>query len=107
MIYELSYVLRTEASEEAVKKIAEVVKETIANFDGETLVEDNWGVKTFAQPTTNGVTKGTYVYVMYKANNEVNTELERRFRISEDVLKFIFINFHLSTPLLYNLLQVY
>ncbi len=92
MIYELSYVLRTEASEEAVKKIAEVVKETIANFDGETLVEDNWGVKTFAQPTTNGVTKGTYVYVMYKANNEVNTELERRFRISEDVLKFIFIN---------------
>ncbi len=92
MIYESSYVLRTEVTEEAAKKIAEIVKETIASFNGEVLLEDNWGVKTFAQPTSNGVTKGTYIYVMYKADTNVNTELERRFRISEDVLKFVFIN---------------
>ena len=42
--------------------------------------------------TSNGVAKGTYIYVMYKADTNVNTELERRFRISEDVLKFVFIN---------------
>ncbi len=91
MIYESSYVLRTETNEDAAKKLAEVVQETIKNFNGEILLEDNWGVKTFAQPTTNGVTKGTYVYVMYKADADANKELERRFRISEDVLKFVFI----------------
>ena len=92
MIYELSYVLRTEATEEAVAKMAEIVQSTIKDFNGEVLVEDKWGVKTFAQPTNKGVTKGSYVYVMYKADVNVNTELERRFKISEDVLKFIFIN---------------
>ncbi len=92
MIYESAYVLRPEASEETAKKVAEIVSKTIKDFDGEVLLEDNWGVKSFAQPTTHGVTKGQYVYVMYKANTEVNTELERRFRISEDVLKFIFVN---------------
>jgi ribosomal protein S18/ribosomal protein S6 len=92
MIYELSYVLRTEASEEAVAKMAEIVQETIKNYDGEVLVEDKWGVKTFAQATNKGVARGNYFYVMYKANTNCNTELERRFRISEDLLKFIFIS---------------
>lgn len=91
MIYESAYVLRPEANEETAKKVAAFVTETIKSFDGEVLVEDNWGVKTFAQPTTHGVTKGQYIYVMYKANTDVNTELERRFKISEDVLKFVFI----------------
>lgn len=92
MIYELSYVLRTEASEEAVAKMAEIVQETIKSFDGEVLIEDKWGVKTFAQATNSGVARGNFFYVMYKANSNCNTELERRFRISEDLLKFIFIN---------------
>lgn len=91
MIYELAYVLRTEATEDAVKKMAEIVKSTIADFNGEILVEDNWGVKTFAQPTGNGVTKGTYFYVMYKSEADCNPELERRFKISEDALKYMFI----------------
>lgn len=92
MIYELSYVLRTEATEEAIAKTAEIIQETIKDYDGEVIIEDKWGVRTFAQPTNAGVTRGNYVYVMYKANSNCNTELERRFRISEDVLKFIFIN---------------
>ncbi len=92
MIYESAYVLRTETSEDAAKKLAETVAKTITDFDGEVLIQDNWGVKTFAQPTTHGVTKGTYVYIMYRANGDANKELERRFRISEDVLKFVFIN---------------
>jgi small subunit ribosomal protein S6 len=92
MIYESAYVLRPEAGEEAVKVVTEFVAATIKEFNGEILLDDNWGVKTFAQPTTNGVTKGQYIYVMYKADTKVNLELERRFKISEDVLKFIFIN---------------
>ncbi|MFT6631366.1 MAG: ribosomal protein S18/ribosomal protein S6 [Bacteriovoracaceae bacterium] len=91
MIYESAYVLRPETSEEAAKLVAEVVQETIKTFNGELLTEDNWGVKSFAQPTSNGVTKGQYIYIMYKADANINTELERRFRISEDVLKFVFI----------------
>ena len=91
MIYEVAYVLRTEANDDAVKKMAELVKTTIAQFEGEVLVEDAWGVKSFAQATQNGVTRGNYFYFMYAANTQVNQELERRFRISEDILKFLVV----------------
>jgi small subunit ribosomal protein S6 len=92
MIYESMYVLRPEASEDAIKKVTDFVKETITEYAGEMLLEDNWGIKTFAQPTEKGVTKGIYFYIIYKANSKCNLELERRFKISEDTLKFIFIN---------------
>jgi small subunit ribosomal protein S6 len=91
MIYESAFVLRQNATEDAIKKMTELVASTIKEYDGEVLVNDNWGVKQFAQPTEKGETRGNYFYVMYKANNTCNTELERRFRISEDTLKFMFI----------------
>jgi small subunit ribosomal protein S6 len=92
MIYETAYVLRPDANEEAIKKIKENVSAAIKEFGGEVLVEDDWGVKQFAQPTHKGETKGHYLYAMYKAEKgDLNSELERRFRIAENVLKFIFI----------------
>lgn len=91
MIYESSYVIRSQAGEAEAKKIKEIIEKTIADFNGEVLVNDDWGVKTFAQATKNGQTQGHYYYVMYKADIGVNLELERRFKISEDVLKFIFV----------------
>ena len=91
MIYELAYVLRTDATEDAIAKMAKLVEETVKSFNGEVLVSDNWGIKSFAQATSKNVKKGNYFYVLYKADTNVNTELERRFKISEDVLKFLFV----------------
>lgn len=92
MIYETAYALRPEAAEEAIQKVASIVKEVVAESKGEVLVEDHWGVKTYAQPTSKGHTKGNYFYIMYKADTQVNKEIERRFNINEDVEKFIFVN---------------
>lgn len=91
MIYEVAFALRTEANEETQKKLTEVLKETITAVKGEVLLEDNWGVKTFAQPTESGISRGNYFYMIFKTDEEVNVELSRRLRISEDVLKFMFI----------------
>jgi ribosomal protein S18/ribosomal protein S6 len=91
MIYETAYSLRPEASEEAIQKVASIVKEVVEEVKGEILVEDHWGVKTYAQPTSTGSTKGNYFYVMYKVDRQTNKEIERRFNISEDVVKFIFV----------------
>lgn len=91
MIYETSYVVRTDASEEAIKKLKESVAEVIASANGEVLISDDWGVKTFAQPTERGIKRGHYFYFMYRSNTQANAELERRFKISEDVIRFIVI----------------
>jgi len=91
MIYELAYVLRTDANEESQAKLAEVLKNTITEAKGEILVEDKWGVKTFAQPTNSGIRKGNFFYVMFKSEDECNVEINRRLRISEETLKFMTI----------------
>ena len=91
MIYETALVLRTDLSEEVVAKAKALVTETVAQFGGEILVDENWGVKSFAQPTSKGISQGNYQYFIYKANAEVNKEIERKFGISEDILKSIFV----------------
>lgn len=96
MIYETAYVLRTDATEEAAKQITENLVATITAANGEVLVSDDWGVKTFAQATEKGETRGHYFYVMYKAEPTANAEIERRFKISEDLIKFIIVKLGLD-----------
>lgn len=91
MIYELAYVLRTDANEETQKKISESVNEVIKAANGEVLVEDKWGVKHFAQPTSNGINQGNYFYFMFKTSEECNKEISRRFKISEDTIKHMIV----------------
>ncbi|MBT6325703.1 MAG: 30S ribosomal protein S18 [Bdellovibrionales bacterium] len=92
MIYELSLVTKANLGETEVQTIVDLVKSTVKNDGGEVVVEDNWGVKTFAQPTSEGVEKGNYLYFLYSAGNETNVELNRKFRINESVLKSMIFN---------------
>ena len=100
MIYETAVVLRTDVTEDARKKVLDQVTSTITEMGGEIVMEDTWGTKTFAQPTKAGVASGHYTYFMFKApNGEINTELERKFKISEEVLKFIFVKLGVEAEL--------
>ena len=92
MIYETAYVVKADASEESLNTIKSVIADTLKQYNAETLVNDTWGVKHFAQPTEEGIRKGNFFYVMYKSEGAVNAELERRFRLSEDVIRFLIIN---------------
>ena len=91
MIYEAAYVVRPDASEADLAQLKQTVADTLKEYSCEALVNDSWGVKTFAQPTEEGLKKGHYLYVMYKGNGKVNAELERRFRISEILVKFLIV----------------
>ena len=89
MIYEVAFVLKQDASEDASKKVQDSVKEAITAEGGEVLLEDDWGVRSFAQPSSRGEKRGHYFYKIYKGPAKLNSELERRFRISESVVKFV------------------
>ncbi len=92
MIYETAVVVRSDLDEDSVKSIKDVVNKVIGEHDGEALVNDDWGVKTFAQPTTRGVTKGHYFYVMYRTDSaQCNQELERRLGLDERILKKLIV----------------
>ena len=91
MIYETAFVVRPDASEEAVASIKTSLAEAFKQFNAEVLVNDSWGVKTFAQPTESGLKKGAYHYFMYKGAGDLNAEIERRYRINENLVRFIIV----------------
>ena len=91
MIYETAFVVRPDASEEVVNSIKSSLTETFKEFGAEVLVNDSWGVKTFAQPTESGLKKGSYHYFMYKGAGNLNAEIERKFSINENMVRHLII----------------
>ena len=91
MIYETAFVVRPDASEEAVNSVKTAFTDSLKQFGGEVLVTDSWGVKTFAQPAESGLKKGAYHYFMYKGAGELNAEIERKFRINENLVRYIVV----------------
>lgn len=91
MIYETAFVVRPDASEEVVNGIKTSLAEAFKQFGAEVLVNDSWGVKTFAQPAESGLKKGAYHYFMYKGAGDLNAEIERRYRINENMVRFIIV----------------
>jgi ribosomal protein S18/ribosomal protein S6 len=88
MIYELCVVQSGDATDESVAKLTDTLRSTLNEFDGEVMIQDNWGVKTFAQPTSTGKETGNYSYFIFKANSGANKEIARRLKINETVLKY-------------------
>lgn len=91
MIYELALVAKPEATDQEVATLKGLVHEVVKAHDGEVFIEDEWGKMTLAQPTTEGIPAGHFVYFIFKANTENNKELIRRLKISETHLRHMFV----------------
>jgi small subunit ribosomal protein S6 len=91
MIYETAVVLRTDIDEATANSVKQIVADVLKENKGEVLINEDWGTKSFAQTLGNGQKKGHYVYWMYKANTQVNKELERRFRINENIIRSLIV----------------
>ncbi len=91
MIYESAFVVKNGIPEENLAKVKSIYADAIAAAGGETLVNDDWGLRTFAQPTEKGETKGQYLYLIFRAPGTVVNEIERRLKISESVLKWLVV----------------
>lgn len=86
--YETLFVLKPELEEEAVKANIAKFSDIITNGGGEIVSVDEWGKKKLAYPI-DYKTEGFYVLTTFKAGGELPRELERNFRITEDVLRFL------------------
>lgn len=91
MIYETAFVVKPDASEESINSLKAMLADIMKQYNAEVLINDTWGMKTFAQATESGLRKGNFFYLMYKGTGVVNTEIERKFGISEDLVRFMII----------------
>lgn len=88
-IYETCVLLNQSVDESVRQKLIETFKNVVESEKGEVLIIDEWGQKRLAEATSKGETSGFYTYFMYKAPGTVNKEIGRRFKIDENVIKFI------------------
>lgn len=88
--YEAMFILRPDLEEEKRNELIEKFKSIIAN-DGEVEEFNEWGLKKLAYEI-NKLKEGYYVLANFKANTDLPKELERNFRISDDVIRYMVIN---------------
>lgn len=85
--YETVYVLRPTTSASSAEQIASRVEEVMGKAGGQLTLVESWGRRQLAYPVQKH-TRGVYVYLKYTGGGVLVSELERNFRMLDDVLKF-------------------
>ena len=87
--YETIFIVDSELSEEARAAVIERFKNMIES-NGQLEGIDEWGIRRLAYPV-NDKPEGYYVLVNYSAPPDFPSELERVFKITDSILKFMII----------------
>ncbi len=86
--YETVYILRPSINDVNAGAIHSKVDSVIEKFEGALKSRDDWGLREMAYPIDNeGM--GRYNVVVYSGKSGVVEEIERHFRISNDVIRFL------------------
>ena len=87
--YESVIIINPNVVEEAVKGLVEKFT-TLINTDGKVEKVDNLGKKKLAYEVKKNK-EGIYVVIYFEAEPTLIAELERNYRITDEVIKFIVI----------------
>ena len=87
--YETMFVLSVANGEEATAAMVEKVK-ALVSANGTLDSVDEWGKRKLAY-AIDYISEGYYVLVNFKANAELPAELERNFRINDNVMRYMVI----------------
>ncbi|MEE1389685.1 MAG: 30S ribosomal protein S6 [Clostridia bacterium] len=87
--YESVIIINPNLEEEAIKSLIEKISNLI-NTDGKVSSVEEAGKKKLAYEIKKNK-EGFYVIFKFKANPELITELERVYRITDEVIKFIVV----------------
>lgn len=88
--YEAMYVLRPDLDEEQVNAAVEKFSEIITNNGGEVNKVEQWGKRRLAYEVQK-LREGFYVLCNFAGDTELPKELERNFKISDQVIRFLVI----------------
>jgi len=86
--YETAFLLSPKLSEEETASFITQMADIISQKKGKMIKEDRWGKRKMAYPIKR-FEEAFYVIFLYEADPEVSYELERRFKQTESVLRFL------------------
>lgn len=90
--YEGVFIFSPELSDEQVGAQIDRVKELITANEGEIEDMQNWGKRKFAYPIKKK-TDGTYAFFLFNANPAALKELDRRFKLTEAIIRFLIVQY--------------
>ena len=88
--YEQVFILRPSLSEEEITRITETTGQLIEQDGGAVIFLNKWGMRKLAYPIKKE-SQGYYVLCDFAATPEVVSEIERKYRIDDSVLKYLTI----------------
>ncbi len=86
--YENLVIVKPTLTEEEIKNTIALVEEVITANGGEIVARDAMGMKKLAYPIEKNA-RGYFHVMYYKAAPAAIAEIERRFRINEEILRFV------------------
>jgi small subunit ribosomal protein S6 len=86
--YETGFVLSPTLSEEETVQFVQQMAEVVAQKKGRMVKQDIWGKRRLAFPIKR-FQEGIYVFFTYEGAGDVSAELERRFKQTESVIRFM------------------
>ena len=86
--YETGFVLSPTLSEEETAQFVQQMAEIVAQKKGRMVKQDIWGKRRLAFPIKR-FQEGLYVFFTYEGAGDVSAELERRFKQTDAVIRFM------------------
>lgn len=86
--YETGFVLSPTLSEEETAQLVQQMAEIVAQKNGRMVKQDVWGKRRLAFPIKR-FQEGVYVFFTYDGPGDVAVELERRFKQTDAVIRFM------------------
>lgn len=86
--YETGFVLSPTLSEEETTQFLQKMAEIVVQKQGHMVKQDIWGKRRLAFPVKR-FQEGFYVFFTYDGPGDVSLELERRFKQSDAVIRFM------------------
>jgi small subunit ribosomal protein S6 len=90
-LYESLFIIRPSVSDEETNALIEKMKSVADKTGAQFIKAENWGRKKLAYEVRRE-RKGTYVYFYFKAPNTTVGELERSYRLEDNIIKFLTVH---------------
>ena len=86
--YELTVVVNAKIEDDVRVATVEKVKEYVARYGGTVTNVDEWGKKRLAYEIQK-MKEGFYYFIQFEADATAPAEIERHFRIMENVIRYL------------------
>jgi len=87
-MYETTFVLDPQLDQSQIDEFVQKIESLIKNTNGELIRSDYWGKRRLTFEIKRRQ-YGFYVYLLFKSDGKLITEIEREFKLNESVLRFL------------------